>query len=73
MCFDKEYLMWDLKNKCFIRQKIVDDFKKMNIGEVKNENSVVVESSKHYYHILLRWKNKKGVLYPAYQISIKSK
>ena len=70
-CFEKEYLMWDLKHKTFVRQIIKDDYKTLKVIDVKNQNTIVVNSNKYSYHILLRWKNKKGVLYPAWQISIK--
>ena len=63
--------MWDLKHKIFVRQTIKDDYKTLKVVDVKNQNTIVVNSNKFSYHILLRWKNKKGVLYPAWQISIK--
>ncbi len=72
-CFEKEYLMWDVKNKTFVHQKINDDFTKLQVQDMKNEHTLVVLSAQYAYHILLRWKNKKGVLYPAWQISIKQK
>jgi hypothetical protein len=39
---------------------------------IKNENTIVVDDleQKQEYHLLLRWKNHKGVLNPAWQISL---
>jgi hypothetical protein len=39
---------------------------------IKNNNTIVVEDVERLqeYHLLLRWKNHKGVLNPAWQISL---
>jgi hypothetical protein len=42
-----------------------------HVEGVKGENTIVVVSragTKH--HMLLRWKNHLGILYPAWQISL---
>ena len=65
---DKTFLLW-YKTK-FIKQDIQDQFKRINIISIKNDNTIIVQS-KYEYHLLLRWKNYIGILNPAWQISIK--
>jgi hypothetical protein len=67
---DKTYLLWDYRSKKFIKEKLQDDFKNVKVSHVKNDNTIVVRSN-YEYHLLLRWKNGKGVLNPAWQIAIK--
>ena len=67
---DKTYLMWDYKNKKFTKEKLDDDFNKLIIKQIKNNNTIIVQS-KYEYRLLLRWKNGKGVLNPAWQIGIR--
>jgi hypothetical protein len=67
---DKTYLMWDYKNKKFTKEKLDDDFNKLIIKQIKNNNTIIVQS-KYEYRLLLRWKNGKGVLTPAWQIGIR--
>lgn len=38
---------------------------------IKNGNCIVVKAGSKEYHLLLRWRNHKGVLNPAWQISLK--
>ncbi len=53
------------------------NIQKVNFGEptsivgVKNNNSIVVKAELQEYHLLLRWRNHKGVMFPAWQISLK--
>ena len=65
---DKTYLLW-YKNT-FVTQQIIDSFKKVNIISIKNNNTIIVQSS-YEYCLLLRWKNHIGVLNPCWQISVK--
>jgi hypothetical protein len=67
---DKTYLLWDYRSKKFIKEKIHDDFTNPIIKEIKNNNTIVIHSN-YEYNLLLRWKNGKGVLNPAWQIAIK--
>jgi len=68
---DKKYLLWDLKNKKFILEEIKEDFDNFQVKKIENDNSIVVSSDDYKYKLLLRWRNHKGVLYPAWQISLK--
>ena len=70
-CFKKEYIFWNSKSNCFERQKIVETFEHMKVDNVRNQNTIVVKTKMHEYHMLLRWKNKKGVLYPCWQVAVK--
>ncbi len=66
---DKVFIMW--KGGKFSTDRI-------SIGEmleykgIKNNNTIVIEDVEQVqeYHLLLRWKNHKGVLNPAWQISL---
>ena len=70
-CFKKEYIFWNSKNSCFERQKVEETFENMKVDNVRNQNTIAVKTKNHEYHMLLRWKNKKGVLYPCWQIGVK--
>jgi hypothetical protein len=66
---EKVFVMW--KSGKFTTDKIFIG----NILEykgIKNNNTIVVDDleQKQEYHLLLRWKNHKGVLNPAWQISL---
>lgn len=39
---------------------------------VRNKNTLVVRSATRTFNLLLRWKNHKGILYPAWQIGLRS-
>ena len=68
----KIFILWDLIN--FHVDTISKDELSIidSIPELKNNNELIVTSkfgSKH--HLLLRWKNHLGILYPAWQISLR--
>jgi hypothetical protein len=67
----KVFIMWDLKQ--FRWDTIREN--EMNIvsaTEIKNDNTIVAVSEGGTEHrMLLRWKNHLGVLYPAWQISLR--
>lgn len=69
---NKYFMMWDCKQKNYCLQTIdlneTDEYKVDTIGK----NFVDVSTHKYKFHILLRWKNGKGIILPAYQISIKN-
>ena len=67
---DKLYLLY--KNGKFYTDKIEEDeLKVISIDKIKNNNTIILNTkSKTKIAMLLRWKNRKGVLYPAWQVSL---
>ncbi len=65
----KVFVMW--KSGKFTMDKISIG-KQLEYKGIKNNNTIVVEDieQRQEYHLLLRWKNHKGVLNPAWQISL---
>jgi hypothetical protein len=69
---NKYYMLWDLTN--FHTDKFVEDDLILIENEgIKNKNTIVLKSMTCQYHLLLRWRNHKGILLPAWQISIKNR
>lgn len=66
---EKVFVMW--KSGKFTTDTISIG-SKLEYKGVKNKNTIVVDDieQKQEYHLLLRWKNHKGVLNPAWQISL---
>ena len=66
----KIFILWDCEN--FRKDEFLEDeFDIKNIVCVKNDNVIVVRSKYGTIHnLLLRWKNRLGILYPAWQISL---
>ena len=67
---DKIYILWDNK-RFYIDMFKETDMSRMSINSVKNGNVIEVKSGNVMYHLLLRWRNHKGILNPAWQIRIK--
>jgi hypothetical protein len=67
---DKVFILWNNNEFYLDRLDISSNIRYMNI---KNNNTIVLEDldNGHQYHLLLRWKNHKGVLNPAWQISLR--
>lgn len=65
----KEYIMWDCKSREFIRQTMSNDGE-LCIRGLKNKNTIVISSSNLNFFLLLRWRNHKGVMFPAWQIGV---
>ena len=65
----KVFVMWKSGN--FSNDKISIGTQ-LEYKGIKNNNTIVVEDVERLqeYHLLLRWKNHKGVLNPAWQISL---
>jgi hypothetical protein len=66
----KVFILWDLKafHSDIIRD---DEMEIVSTAGVKNGNVLVAVSKAGTLHnMLLRWKNHKGVLFPAWQISL---
>jgi len=69
---DKIFVLWDLK------QFHTDQFDTNDLTLVSNlglhrKNALVIKSTTCIFHLLLRWRNHKGVLLPAWQISLKNR
>lgn len=66
---EKQYLLWH--NGKFHYDSIdVGVQTDMSISGIKNGNVLMVKSGLKTYKLLLRWRNHKGILNPAWQISL---
>ena len=66
----KQYLLWDGK-EFHLDKFSEDEMKVISVDSVKNENTLIINSNTEArHHMLLRWKNRKGILYPAWQIKL---
>ena len=67
---NKQYALWS--NGKFYYDTIAEtDMSNLQFRSIKNFHTIVVRSSSCEFHLLLRWRNHKGVLMPAWQISMK--
>jgi hypothetical protein len=71
---NKIYMLWDKEtfNKSeLFSSEIIPKFEIKNNG-TKGANTIIVKTfNDSEYYLLLRWKNHRGILYPAWQISVK--
>ena len=67
---DKIYILWD-NQRFYIDMFKETDMSRMSINSLKNGNVIEVKSGNVMYNLLLRWRNHKGILNPAWQIRIK--
>jgi hypothetical protein len=67
---DKYYFLWH-EGKFYVESftKIVQ----LEFETIKNSNTIVLSTNNEIYSLLLRWRNHKGVLNPAWQLSVKRK
>lgn len=67
---NKTFILWDCHN--FHVDKIeADELELEKIEKIKGNNTIVVTSkSGTKHHMLLRWRNHLGILFPAWQISL---
>jgi hypothetical protein len=65
---DKIFVLWDLTkfNVETIEEDVVEKF-----VSIEKNNKIVLKGQKYKYCLLLRWRNHKGILNPAWQISLK--
>jgi hypothetical protein len=70
---DKTYILWGKDMKCHIDSISQEEMSGIGFKNIKNNNAIILESSltKTTYSLLLRWRNHKGILNPAWQISLK--
>lgn len=67
---EKIYLLWS--NEKFSIDKLSDiEMSEMTYHSIKNGNVLELKSGNTIYKMLLRWRNHKGILNPAWQISMK--
>lgn len=67
---EKIYLLWC--NGKFYTDKLSEaEMSDMTYHSIKNGNVLEVKSGNTIYGLLLRWRNHKGILNPAWQISMK--
>jgi len=70
---DKHYILW--KNGRFHHDTITEEeMSDIKFQSIKNGNTIVLQSATKpsiTYHLLLRWRNHKGILNPAWQISLR--
>jgi len=67
---DKIYILWS--NGKFSIDKIRDEeMSGMTFDSIKNGNVLQLKTGNTTYGLLLRWRNHKGILNPAWQISLK--
>jgi len=67
----KTYLMWHPKTRQFYTEQIPEH--ELTITRVANITSkhIVFVAATYSYYFLLRWKNRNGILNPAWQIKVK--
>ena len=70
---DKHYILW--KSGQFHYDEITqEEMSDIKFHSIKNGNTIVLQSAAKpstTFHLLLRWRNHKGILNPAWQISLK--
>jgi len=68
---DKDYCLWH--NEAFHHDQIANpEMSGLTFGSIENGNLILVRTaSATVYKLLLRWRNHKGILNPAWQISMK--
>lgn len=68
---DKQYLLYDPISKAFYLDKANFSTSSLVYGGVVKNNTIIVNSGKHQFGLLLRWRNTNGILNPAWQVSVK--
>jgi hypothetical protein len=66
---DKIYLMW-CNGQFFLDKLSEDEMTGMTFSGIKNGNVLELKAGNTTYGLLLRWRNHKGILNPAWQISL---
>jgi len=66
----KQFVMWSEGN-FYVDALKPSDLAIKRVGSVRNGNVLEVFSETARYDMLLRWRNHKGILNPAWQISCK--
>jgi hypothetical protein len=66
---NKTFLMWDTK-QFHIETMDLAETSIQSFEGILNNNTILVKSHTLVYKLLLRWRNHKGILNPAWQISV---
>lgn len=67
---DKVYLLWH-KGTFHMDSMRPAEMKDITYSSIKNGNVLELNAGGTAYHLLLRWRNHKGIMNPAWQISMK--
>jgi hypothetical protein len=67
---DKIYLLWS-NEKFHVDRLNESEMTDMTFHSIKNGNTILIQSGNTMYELLLRWRNHKGILNPAWQIKMK--
>jgi len=67
----KQYVLYDPTSKKFYLDRADFSVDSLVFGGVVKNNTIVVNSGKYKFGLLLRWKNRQGVLHTAWQVSLK--
>lgn len=70
----KVYALWDPPTETFYKEVLTPTdltITSVDVFNIKNGNTLIAKSATREFHMLLRWKNHAGVLYPALQIKMK--
>ena len=70
---DKTYLLWNYNTLEFHIDQIPNEELVITRVSETTKNTIVFQANKYKYHFLLRWKNGKGILNPAWQVSLSTK
>jgi hypothetical protein len=65
----KFYLLWDCVD-FHLEQLRGDELQVNKFVNIHKNNTIIVASEKYNFKLLLRWRNHKGILNPAWQISL---
>jgi len=66
---DKNYLLCE--KGVFHLERVANEILPLTYLGIKNKNTIQVMRGTTLYNLLLRWRNRKGILVPAWQISVK--
>lgn len=67
---DKHYMLWN-DGKFYLDKITAQDIDNATFYEIKNKNTIVLKTNAFHINLLLRWRNLKGILNPAWQISMR--
>ena len=67
---DKIYLLWH-KGQFHLDKMTESEMSEMSFHSIKNGNVLQLKTGNTLYGLLLRWRNHKGILNPAWQITMK--
>ena len=68
---DKVFLLY-CSGKFYLDSISPDELIAKSVVEIKNDNTLVIQTAEEntQHHMLLRWKNHNGILFPAWQVKL---